>query len=205
MVRLKRRSMATENSALETPRRRTRAGASTRERILIQAERLFASRGFNGVTMPAIAEACGITAGAIYKHFTSKAELFFQVVRQAVEQAPMAPEVSLPAMVASYTTRRLKQVRQMAVEVHYAAGKDADVRRLLRRSLDRQIGEIRDGFAAAQRAGDLPAADPQLLATAVMAFIMGLMHMETLSPQLIGDPRWQAFVADRTAALLGVR
>jgi AcrR family transcriptional regulator len=205
MARLKRRSMATENSALETPRRRTRAGASTRERILIQAERLFASRGFNGVTMPAIAEASGITAGAIYKHFTSKAELFFHVVRQAVEQAPMAPEVSLPAMVASYTTRRLKQVRQMAVEVHYAAGKDADVRRLLRRSLDRQIGEIRDGFAAAQRAGDLPAADPQLLATAVMAFIMGLMHMETLSPQLIGDPRWQAFVADRTAALLGVR
>ncbi len=155
--------------------------------------------------MPAIAESRRHHGRRDLQHFTSKAELFFHVVRRAVEQAPMAPEVSLPEMVASYTTRRLKPVRQMAVEVHYAAGKDADVRRLLRRSLDRQIGEIRDGFAAAQRAGDLPAADPQLLATAVMAFIMGLMHMETLSPHLIGDPRWQAFVADRTAALLGVR
>jgi AcrR family transcriptional regulator len=198
--------MATENSALATPRRRTRAGASTRERILAQAERLFASRGFNGVTMPAIAEASGITAGAIYKHFASKAELFFLVVRRAVEQSPTGPDVSLPEAVASYTTRRLKQVRQMSVEVHYAAGKDPDVRRLLRRSLDSQIGGISEGFAAAQSAGELPAGpDPELLATAVMAFILGLMHMETLSPHLIGDPRWQAFVADRTLALLGLR
>jgi AcrR family transcriptional regulator len=198
--------MAMEDSELANPRRRTRAGASTRERILVQAERLFASQGFNGVTMPAIAEASGITAGAIYKHFTSKAELFFHVVRRAVEQAPIAPEASLSEMVASYTTRRLKQVRQMAVEVHYAAAKDADVRRLLRHALDRQIGEIRDGVAAAQAGGDLPdGADPALTAAAVMVFIMGLMHLETLCPQLIGDPRWKAFVEARTAVLLSAR
>ncbi len=184
---------------------RAAAKGSTRERILAAAERLFASRGFDGVTMPAIAEASGITAGAIYKHFTSKAALFFEVVRRAVEAAPAsaAGEAFLPATVASYTTRRLKRVRQMAVEVHYAAGRNPEVRRLLRSSLDRQIGEIRDGVAAAQRSGELPGdADPELAATAVMAFIVGLMHMETLSPHLIGDPRWQAFVADRTAALL---
>jgi AcrR family transcriptional regulator len=198
--------MATDNSALATPRRQTRAGASTRERILVQAGRLFASHGFDRVTMPAIAEASGITAGAIYKHFTSKAELLFEVVRRAVEQAPIAPEASLPQTVASYTTRRLKPVRQMAVEMHYAAAKDADVRRLLRSALDRQIGQIGDGVAAAQGAGELAAdADPELVATAVMAFILGLMHLETLSPQLIGDPRWKAFVEDRTAALLGAR
>ncbi|MHB8382894.1 MAG: TetR/AcrR family transcriptional regulator, partial [Candidatus Binataceae bacterium] len=92
------------------PRQR---GVSTRERILAQAGRLFASRGFNGVTMPAIADASGIAASAIYKHFTSKAELFFQVVRRAVEEAQAPPGSQLADTVAGYTTRRLRPVRQM--------------------------------------------------------------------------------------------
>jgi len=177
----------------------------TRERILAAAEGLFASHGFDRVTMPAIAEASGITAGAIYKHFASKAALFFEVVRRAVEAAAVsAGDGSLPATVASYTTPRLKRVRQMAVEVHYAAARSPEVRRLLRGSLDRQIGEIGDGVAAAQRAGALSAdAEPELVATAIMAFIMGLMHMETLAPQLVGDARWRDFVRDRAKALLG--
>lgn len=177
----------------------------TRERILAAAEGLFASDGFDRVTMPAIAEASGITAGAIYKHFSSKAALFFEVVRRAVEAAAVsAGDGSLPATVASYTTPPLKRVRQMAVEVHYAAARSLEVRRLLRGSLDRQIGEIGDGVAAAQRAGALSAAaEPELVATALMAFIMGLMHMETLAPQLVGDARWRDFVRDRAKALLG--
>jgi AcrR family transcriptional regulator len=60
------------------------AAPPTRERILSAAQRLFAERGYERVSMPAIAKDAGITAGAIYKHFGSKAELFFVVVRQAV-------------------------------------------------------------------------------------------------------------------------
>lgn len=196
---------AASAKAAAEPRARATAKVPTRERILAAAEGLFASHGFDGVTMPAIAEASGITAGAIYKHFTGKAELFFEVVRRAVEATPAsADNGSLPEAVASYTTRRLKRVRQMAVEVHYAAARNPGVRRLLRGSLDRQIGEISDGVAAAQRAGALAAdADPEFVATAVMAFIMGLMHLETIAPQLIGDARWRAFVRDRAKAILG--
>ena len=198
--------MVERNKARASLTRRTRAGDATRERILAAAERLFAAEGFDRVTMPDIAKASGITAGAIYKHFASKAELFFNVVRRAVDQAPVAPGASLPETVASYTTRRLKHVRQMAVEVHYAAGKDADVRRLLRASLDGQIGQIRQGVAAAQASGELAGhADPELVASAVMVFIMGLMQLETLKPTLIGDPRWAAYVKDCAAALLGAR
>src|SRR5271170_585848 len=61
---------------------------STRERILTAAERLFAEHGFSSVSMPRIAKASGITAGAIYKHFDSKSDLFFEVVRRAVQSAP---------------------------------------------------------------------------------------------------------------------
>ncbi len=179
---------------------------STRERILAQAARLFASCGFNGVTMPAIAEASGITAGAIYNHFNSKAGLFFEVVRGVVEQAQAPPGSQLTDMVAGYTTRRLKFVRQMAIEMHYAAANDREVRRLLRRTLDRQIGEIRDSVVAARRAGALPdGANAEYVAAGVLVLIMGLMHLETLSPHLIGDPGWEAFVKEHAAALLGSR
>jgi hypothetical protein len=55
-----------------------------------------------------------------------------------------------------------------------------------------------------QRAGKLDQAiDPQLVARVVLVFVMGLMHMETLLPQLIGDAKWHDFVQDRVAALIG--
>ncbi len=196
--------MPTKTTEKAKPARQARGGDTTRERILVQAERLFADRGFNGVTMPAIADASGISAGAIYRHFKSKAELFFHVVRRAVEASPISPEASMPEIIATYTTRRFRRVRQMAVEVHYAAAKDPSVARLLRSSVDRQIGQIRDNVSAAQRSGLLAAnADAEFVASAVLVFILGLMHLETLNAKLIGDPRWEAFVTDRAAALIG--
>lgn len=182
----------------------------TRERIIGSAERLFAEHGFDRVSMPMIAEASSITAGAIYKHFDSKAELFFEIVRRAVQAAP--PPVgetsgpsALPAAVGGYTTHQLKLVRQLAVEVHSASTRDAKIRRLLRQTIDRQVREIGDAIAAGQRSGEMnPGPDATMAASMVFVVIMGLMHMETLLPNLVGDAQWQAFVADRVAAMLGM-
>jgi AcrR family transcriptional regulator len=187
--------------------------SSTRDRILIAAERLFAERGFSGASMPTIAKASRITAGAIYKHFDSKADLFFEVVRRTVQSIPMPAAAGsasgvalLPPIAAMYTTLRLKLLRQLAVEIHSASVKDPRVRRLLRRSLDLTIRQIRDEIAGAQKAGKLdPTVDSELLASAVMVFIMGLMHMETLLPQLVDDATWHDFVQTRIAALIGLR
>ena len=94
---------------------------------------------------------------------------------------------------------------RFAVEIHYASVKHSRVRRLLRRALDQNIGRIRDGIVRAQRAGALESADSELLACAVMVFVMGLMHMETLLPHLVGDLKWHDFVEKRMDALLGTR
>jgi AcrR family transcriptional regulator len=185
---------------------------STRSRILAAAERLFADHGFGGVSMPMIATASGITAGAIYKHFESKADLFFEVVRRAVQSAPPPPPeeaagaMTLPRIVAMYASPEFKRLRQLAVEIHYASAKHPKVRRLLRRSLDGNIAQIRGGVAALQTAGALdPALDPELLASTILVFIMGLAHMETIAPRLVGDARWSEFIEERVAALMGVR
>ncbi len=72
--------------------------------------------------------------------------------------------------------------------------------------MDRTIAEFSNGIAGAQQTGELdPAFDPELLASAAMAFIMGLMHMETLLPKLVGDSRWHDFVEGRVAAMIGAR
>lgn len=177
---------------------------ATRARILAAAERLFAGQGFERVSMPQIAEASGITAGAIYRHFDSKDDLFFEVLKRTVAAAAV-PSGDLPDVAAAYTGAQLKLLRQMAVEVHYASNKHPKVRRLLRRSLDAQIAELRDGARDAQGSGHLQSGlDPTLLANAAMVFILGLMHMESLAPQLVGDPAWREFVRDRIRALLGV-
>jgi TetR/AcrR family transcriptional regulator, transcriptional repressor of aconitase len=183
---------------------------STRDRILTAAGRLFAERGYGNVSMPAIAKASGITAGAIYRHFESKEDLFFQAVAQRsleAQEAAATPafDGGLPHVAAKYATARLKLIRQLAVEVHSASVHHPKVRRLLNRSLDHNIEQITASIAEDQARGKIdPALNPDLLARTVMVFIMGLMHMETLLPQQIGDERWFKFIEERVAAMLGM-
>lgn len=195
--------MANQQAPLEDP-------SSTRARILIAAERLFAEEGFSGVSMPAIAKASGITAGAIYRHFDSKDDLFFEVIRRAVQgiQLPSDQNLSqatpLPRVIALFASERLKLLRKLSIEMHYASAKHTKVRRLLRQSLDHDVERMRAGIAEAQNAGKIDRGiDATQLARAAMVFILGLMHMETLLPQKIGDPEWENFVEARVAAMLG--
>ena len=50
--------------------------AETRDRILCAAERAFSVRGYDGVGVDGLAAQAGITSGAFYGHFRSKAEVF---------------------------------------------------------------------------------------------------------------------------------
>jgi len=163
--------------------------------------------------MPRIAKASGITAGAIYKHFDSKADLFFEVVRRTVQSVRL-PNVdgsttgvaALPGIVAMYTTPRLRLLRQLALEIHSASAKHPKVRRLLRQSIEGAIAQIGNDVAAAQRDQQVDdTLDPSFVASTTMVFIMGLMHMETLVPDLVGNSAWHDFVHNRAAALIGLR
>ena len=49
---------------------------NTRIKILESAFRLFTVKGFDGVTLNIIMNDCGLTRGAFYAHFTSKADLY---------------------------------------------------------------------------------------------------------------------------------
>jgi AcrR family transcriptional regulator len=74
---------------MKTPRNVTanknvERGVGTRREIVDAAMKLFAERGYAGVSIEAVLAACGISRGALYHHFASK-EALFEAVFEAVE------------------------------------------------------------------------------------------------------------------------
>ncbi|MBX3285157.1 MAG: TetR/AcrR family transcriptional regulator [Actinobacteria bacterium] len=66
-----------------------RAGVTkeqTRADVLDAAAEVFATRGYDGASISGIAAAAGVTKGAIYGHYPSKAELFIAVIREFGER-----------------------------------------------------------------------------------------------------------------------
>lgn len=71
---------------------------TTREGILLTALRLFAERGFEGVSTSMIAAELGITKGALYRHFESKQAIFDGILQRMFElDAKQAEENHVPA------------------------------------------------------------------------------------------------------------
>ena len=62
---------------------------NAREHLMAVAARLFAKRGYAAVNVTAIARAAGVTTGALYHHFNSKAGLY-QAVRLDLEERIVA-------------------------------------------------------------------------------------------------------------------
>jgi AcrR family transcriptional regulator len=59
---------------------------SRRARVVDEAARLFAERGYHAASIRDIAAACGMTVGAIYSHFASKEELLVAVYDEGVKR-----------------------------------------------------------------------------------------------------------------------
>ena len=56
-----------------------------REQLISVATKLFAQRGYEATTTAAIAEAAGVTEPILYRHFSSKQDLFVAIVREMSE------------------------------------------------------------------------------------------------------------------------
>lgn len=82
---------------------KARQSAETREAILTSAMQLFARHGVVGSSIDQIAQAAGITKGAVYWHFDSKDALFDAILErirlrwQEAVQAPLSTKASATA------------------------------------------------------------------------------------------------------------
>jgi hypothetical protein len=111
----------------------------------------------------------------------------------------------LPEFAARITDPALTLLRQLSVEVHAAARRDPEVRKLLAAYNETALRKIRTLIEVEQQTQPCATAlASEFTARALMVFLMGLNHMDTLHPQLVGDRAWREFVAAYVAMLLNL-
>jgi AcrR family transcriptional regulator len=172
---------------------------ANRARILQAAREVFGARGFHAATIEEIADAAGLSNGAIYYNFDSKGDLFFALLEERLDEriehmrrtlggAP--PSVALDAE-ARDATRSLKESgewRLLLLEfIVYAARTPAFAERLQahKRRLRAALTELLD-----QRLGEA-GVDTQLpteqIALAMIGLTNGLAIEELADPGAVAD------------------
>lgn len=150
--------------------------AGNRERILLAARKLVAGGGYRNAPVTAVAAAAGVSTGQIYRYFPSKAELFVEVLNQAVTH-----EVALLRAIAAgegSATQRLRQAVESFVRralagpgLAYAfiaepTEEDVEAERIRGR---RAFGEVfRALLAEGVAAGELPEQDLDVAAACIV-------------------------------------
>lgn len=83
----------------ERPRspRRDEAKAGTRRRVLAAAMEVFAREGYHAARMDAIAQAAGVSKGALYFHFPGKLPLFSALVDEFADELRADVAVAIAA------------------------------------------------------------------------------------------------------------
>jgi AcrR family transcriptional regulator len=165
--------------------RRSR-GQETRERILEVALREFAERGYSAVTIEEIAEAAGVTKGAVYYWFTDKDDLGRELQHELYERLTA---VALRALDPEGDT--VSNMRR-AFDVYLAALGDLDEARFFlrdawvipsldesgRRDHDDAVAMVSGILAAAAERGEIVALEPDALAPVLMgAWAEATLHV----------------------------
>jgi AcrR family transcriptional regulator len=133
----------------------------TRERIHDAGLSLFNERGYTGTTVRELADACGLTPGAIYNHYASKEALLFAIVdrvhdeadavlSQTLRTAGREPAAQLEALAAAFTAFHIARPRETRVanrDYIYLPGGERD-------SIVRRRRRVRALFADVLRAGE---------------------------------------------------
>jgi AcrR family transcriptional regulator len=70
-----------------TRNRRDEQRGRTRADLLDAAARVFAAQGYHAASVDQVAEAAGYTKGAVYSNFSSKEQLFLELLDRQVDQA----------------------------------------------------------------------------------------------------------------------
>ncbi|MCW2666043.1 MAG: TetR family transcriptional regulator [Frankiales bacterium] len=153
----------------------------TQARLLRAAAEVFADRGYAGTRVADIAQAAGLSNGALYAHYASKAELLVGALRRHGRQrltelfrGEEHRSIGSVLLQLGRTLPRRRDVRgELVVEALVAARRDEDVARLVRTHLAERADWLQELVEVGQAEGDL---DPALPAAAVahLCLVLGL-------------------------------
>jgi AcrR family transcriptional regulator len=177
--------------------------AETRERLLRAAADVFAERGYDGTRVADIAAAAGVSNGALYAHFASKADLLAGALREhgrdllaeMLAAEPDRPVVDLLVAVGRLLPQRRDARGYLIVEALVAARRDADLGRSMREFVGERVDWLGGLMGLAQADGELdPALSPDALAHFCLVLAMGAA---LIPPDLhaVGEQDWGTLLA----------
>jgi len=183
----------------------------TRQRLLAAAAAVFARRGYDGAAISEIAAEAGVTSGAIYAHFPSKAELFTATLHahgSAEIERLLAVGAAGGDAVQAILERSVamtswdREEGSLLMEALVAAKRDPEVGAVLVRSFT----ETETRFAALLRAGQRDGTvDKRIRPAAVARFVsmvvLGSVMAAALDLTPINSRDWTNLINDLTSRI----
>jgi AcrR family transcriptional regulator len=153
----------------------------TRERLLDAAVRVFELKGYDGATVSLIAQEAGVTTGAIYAHYASKAELLAAALTAHGERAtaslfPPGRPADAPTVLATLGRRlaaRDPRESALLVEALLASRRDAELADVLATAIGSREATMAALVSRAQQTGELTE-DVSAAAAARFTLMLGL-------------------------------
>src|SRR5205085_10955486 len=178
---------------------------STRERLLRAAQELIEEGGYGAASVIAIAERAGVAAGTLYRHFSSKEELFVEVFRSVCDREVRAMRTAAEAMpddgshvdrletvLATFAERALRRPRLAWALIAEPVDPLVDAERLAYR--ERYAALTAEALRAGIEAGELPEQNVELTAAALVGGC-GEALVGPLSPLTEPSPSSEEIVA----------
>ena len=94
---------------------------NTKERILMTALQLFARDGYEAVSVSAIAGMLGMTKGALYRHYSSKRDIFDSIVERMIQidvecaKKHEVPEVTFDQSPSAYHNATMDNIKNFTI------------------------------------------------------------------------------------------
>ena len=188
------------------------AGATanqTRARLLRAAADVFAERGYDGTRVADIATAAGVSNGALYAHFGSKAGLLVAALREhgrpvladLLAAKPDRPITELLLVIGRGLTKFRDPRGYLIVEALVAARRDEQVAGPMRDYTGERADWLAGLVRVAQGGGELDRAlSPEALAHFCLLLAMG-STLVTPDMHTVGDEEWAALLARVASAL----
>ena len=185
------------------------AAAETRERLLRAAAAAFAERGYDGTRVADIAAAAGVSNGAMYAHFASKADLLVDALRthgpgllaSMFAADPGRSVTDLLLVIGRRLLGRRDPGGYLIVEALVAARRDEDLARPMRSYIGERADWLAGLMEVGQASGEL---DPALSPAAFAHFCLLLaMGSALVTPDLhaVADDEWAALLARVVSAV----
>lgn len=176
----------------------------TRSRLLESAARVFELKGYEGATVSLIASEAGVTTGAIYAHYKSKADLLVDALRAHSERAlgalllaPDGPTGAPDLLLALGARLPNREAGELAllIEALLASRRDPELAEVLANALIERENATASLIGAAQERGELlSTVDARVAARFTLMVGLGSIMTSALDLPEAESDQWTEFM-----------